>query len=115
MQQTYPHLKNQCCRLKTQVDDETLQKIIDNAQDNNSNIYPDQDTGNFMQFDMSNDAEGYPCVHLGEEGCTIHPSRPSQCASFPLEEKSIEFCTGCSYTFSENEKRSGSCNGCNIV
>jgi len=48
MQQTYPHLKSQCCRLKTQVNDETLQKILKNAEDNNSDVYPAQDTGNFM-------------------------------------------------------------------
>jgi len=57
MQQTYPHLKSQCCRLKTQVSENTLQKIIDNAEMNNSDVYPAQDSGNFMQFDMTNEAE----------------------------------------------------------
>jgi len=44
MQQTYPHLKSQCCRLKTQVSENTLQKILDNAELNNSDVYPAQDT-----------------------------------------------------------------------
>jgi len=115
MQETYPHLKNQCCRLKTQIGDETLQRIIKNAENNNSDVYPAQDPGNFMQFDMTNEVDGYPCVHLGEEGCTIHPTRPSQCASFPVMEKSIQFCVGCNYSFDSEGVRSGDCNGCNVV
>ena len=111
----YPHLKHQCCRLKTQVSESTLVRIIANAELNESNIYPSQDKGDFMQFDMTNETDGYPCIHLGENGCNIHETKPESCSLFPLEEENIKFSVGCSYVFDENGNRSGTCNGCSIV
>lgn len=113
--QSYPHLKHQCCRLKTQVSESTLDRIKKNAELNESNYYPSQDQGNFMQFDMTNEADGYPCVHLEENGCNIHETKPHGCDLFPLEEDDVGFSAGCNYVFDDNGNRSGSCNGCNVV
>lgn len=97
-----------------QVSDRILAKIQRNCDSNESTLYPSDPKGNFMQFDMEDEANGFPCVHLTESGCDIHETKPPSCTVYPSKESSIEYCVGCSYTFDENGNRSGTCNGCNV-
>jgi len=113
---TYPDLKHQCCRLKAQTTERIINRILDNCDLNSSNLYPYNVEENTMQFDMSKEDEGFPCIHLDNEiGCKIHETKPSDCHAYPTTQNSISGCVGCSYTFTENNERSGVCNGCNII
>lgn len=111
---SYPHLKHQCCRLKSQASESIVNKIVDNCSQNDSDVYPPETGSNLMQFDMTDEENGYPCVHLTETGCGVHDNKPNDCHVYPTTEKSIQDCTGCNYTFDEAGNRSGDCNGCNI-
>lgn len=104
------HVPAKCCRLAFQL---SRDKIADIFRIYGSGIavyegYIEENEA-FFGFDMTRPAEGFPCVHLTNEGrCGIYKQRPRVCIEYPTTIKRVE---NCSYTF-KNGKRTGKCDGC---
>jgi Fe-S-cluster containining protein len=76
------------------------------------NFYPREAGKSKIQFDLSKSEQGYPCVYLGESGCSIYDNRPSVCKKYPTRPSVQRHLSRCSYIFDEKGNRSGECDGC---
>lgn len=102
-----------CCRLAKIANSYQIDVIKRTGQA----FFP-EGAGEFdVQYDMSKEADGFPCKHLDESlpngaCCTNYENRPPSCVSFPTSESRISTLPNCSYTFDEDGVRTGTCNGC---
>ena len=67
-------------------------------------------------FDLTKPEEGFPCINLGENGCSYHPEgKPHRCINYPTFEKELTQIVSCGYEFDEKGVRTGSCDRCGII
>lgn len=97
-----------CCRLVGSMPDSFIQSSLKRMEKLEVKIVRGQSP---IQFDMTKPDEGYPCIHLKDNKCSMYGGRPKACQSFPYSEKSMIRTPNCSYTFVDGV-RSGECNGC---
>jgi len=59
-------------------------------------------------FDLTKPEEGFPCINLGEDGCSYHPEgKPHRCKNYPTFEKELTQIVSCGYEFDEEGVRTG--------
>jgi len=67
-------------------------------------------------FDLTKPEEGFPCINLGEDGCSYHPEgKPHRCKNYPTFEKELTQIVSCGYEFDEEGVRTGSCDRCGLI
>ena len=97
-----------CCRLSESLSKDKLNFILSSGD----NFYPREAGKSKIQFDLSKPEEGYPCINLTKDGCSIYDSRPSACEKYPTRPSVQRYLSKCSYVFDEKGNRSGACDGC---
>jgi len=102
-------LLNKCCRLTGIDGPKKIQRIIDNLEPGQT-LHQGGDPE--IKFDMTDEANGYPCIHLTESGCDIQATKPELCSSFPENINQLRYIETCSYSFDSEGNRSGTCDNC---
>ena len=117
-------ISDQCCRLIFHMSLQSIGSIhvvhgegikfygCGIGPDTNSDIPAEPIWG----FDLTKPEEGFPCINLGENGCSYHPDeKPYRCKQYPSLTYEISLTRACSYHIDDEGVRTGSCDRCGII
>jgi Fe-S-cluster containining protein len=108
-------MKSPCCRLINLISKNKLELIKNGVESDGifrSNSQKDIKNETNFGWDMTNEAEGYPCERLGVDGCRIYEVRPDCCHNFPNSPKLLSKLPTCSISFNDKGEKIGTCNRC---
>ena len=109
-------MKSPCCRLINLLDKDKILLMksgVDSDGIFRSNSQRRIESKTNFGWDMTNEAEGYPCENLSiNNGCSIYENRPQCCRNFPNTPKSLIKLPTCSISFNDEGEKVGICNGC---
>ena len=119
-----PNISDKCCRLAFNGSPDKIASIHvvhgEGIKFFGCSIGGDEDLGipddPLWGFDLTKPEEGFPCINLGENGCSYHPEgKPHRCINYPTFEKELTQIVSCGYEFDEKGVRTGSCDRCGII
>ena len=108
-------MKSPCCRLINLLDKSKIVLMKSGAESDGifrNNSQKSIEEGTNFGWNMKNEAEGYPCVKLGADGCSVYEDRPQCCHNFPNTSKLLIKLPTCTISFNDEGEKIGTCNGC---